>query len=45
MTKEITPAILDILRRDANDNLTDVQRNYLLSQQGWTEQELSLIHI
>mgnify|MGYP001163558086 CR=1 FL=1 len=39
MTKEITPEILDILRRDANDNLTDVQRNYLLSQQGWTAED------
>ena len=39
MTKEITPKILDILRRDANDNLTDVQRTYLLSEQGWTEQD------
>tara|TARA_Y100000593_G_C4223382_1_gene293089 strand:+ start:596 stop:862 length:267 start_codon:yes stop_codon:yes gene_type:complete len=36
MTKEITPEILDILKRDANNNLTDVQRTYLLSEQGWT---------
>ena len=37
MNKEITPEILDILRRDAKQNLTDVQRTYLLSEQGWTE--------
>ena len=39
MNKEITPEILDILRRDANDNLTDVQRTYLLSEQGWTTED------
>ena len=39
MTKEITPEILNILRRDAKLNLTDVQRTYLLSEQGWTEED------
>ena len=39
MNKEITPEILDILRRDAEQNLTDVQRTYLLSEQGWTEED------
>ena len=39
MNKEITPEILDILRRDAKQNLTDVQRTYLLSEQGWTEED------
>jgi len=39
MNKEITPEILDILRRDANNNLTDVQRTYLLSEQGWTTED------
>ena len=39
MTKEITPEILNILRRDAKQNLTDVQRTYLLSEQGWTEED------
>ena len=36
MEKQITPQIIEILRRDANDNLTEGQRNYLLSEQGWT---------
>ena len=36
MEKQITPQIVEILRRDANDNLTEGQRNYLLSEQGWT---------
>ena len=39
MTKEITPEILNILRRDAKQDLTDVQRTYLLSEQGWTEED------
>ena len=39
MTKEITPEILNILRRDAKQNLTDVQRTYLLSEQGWTAED------
>ena len=39
MNKEINPDILDILRRDAEQNLTDVQRTYLLSEQGWTEED------
>ena len=36
MNKEVTPEILNILRRDAKQDLTDVQRTYLLSEQGWT---------
>ena len=39
MTKEITPEILNILRRDAKQDLTDDQRTYLLSEQGWTEED------
>ena len=39
MTKEITPEILNILRRDAKQDLTDVQRTYLLSEQGRTEED------
>ena len=39
MTKEITPEILNSLRRDAKQDLTDVQRTYLLSEQGWTEED------